>query len=420
MRKGGLRVCLTIITAVLVSVGSVQAESAEDTPFSERLLSEFESPGISAGPFTVKPALEVGIEYNDNVFAVKDGKTYDWITTAAPRVDIQSGWARHAMGISAGIKGGMYGRERDESYVDGHAFIDGQLDMLEASYLKARAGIEQLHEERGDPDVFAIYNEPVVYNRAEGTLAARLKPGKAALDIGGTFVNLDYQSVELAEGTSQNLDHRNRDMYSADARLSYDMLPSVSPFLLYRHNWRRYENDSTDPETRDSEGYQARLGTGFDIGGRLTGEIFGGYFSQEYDYRDGDEDISGPWYGMSLHYNVSESRSIQGDVQKEIKETTMDGARGIDSLNVRLSVRSYLPGNLLETIYFDFTQDIFKGDALDADIEDRYYEAGYRIIYFWTPNIQPGFEYSYTIKDADDRSEKFSENRLQILLTGKF
>ena len=398
------------LLAFIILILPVLAFAQRGVPVTEKSRPDYDALGIRAGAFMVKPQITLGLEYNDNIYATKRSKESDWITTVAPQVDVRSEWSRHSLGINAGVKGGMYASESNENYLDGHIFLDGRLDMLRESFFTGRVGFQRLHEERGSPDANLAWDEPAVYYKTDGDMAYYHGVGKVSFSAGTGITNLDFRSVDLKEGGSRSLSIRDRNIYNVNARVAYELTPDVQPFISTRYEWRRYDKSEAQ---RDSDGYRIGLGTGFDLGGVTSGEIFAGYMHQDYDDR---KNISGFWYGLSLLWNPTMLTSVQADVQSSVKETTLGGSSGIDAVDAGIRVDHELLRNLLVGAFFDYTHDSYKG----VNVTDEYYTFGPRLTYLWNRNLSAEAGYAYKAKESNRSDREYTENRFTISLTGKF
>jgi hypothetical protein len=371
---------------------------------------DYDPLGIYAGAFTIKPRLTLGTEYNSNIYANDQNKKSDWIIVASPEVDARSDWSRHFLGLNAALKGGFYTSESDENYVDGRFLVDGRLDLLRESFFRFGAGFEYLHEERGSPEDVEAWNEPATYYRTTGNLSYHQGLNRLSLTAGGGVTMLDWRSVELREGGSQSLDIRDRNLYNVNARVAYELLPEVQPFITARYEWRRYDMSEA---LRDSNGYRIGAGTGFALTAVISGEIFGGYMVQDYDDR---EKISGPWYGMSLLWNPTQLTSVEATAQSSIKETFRAAATGIDAVEAGIKVDHELLRNLLVGAFADYARYDYEGE----DLTDKYYIFGPYVTYLWNRNLSATAEFTRRTRDSNDFEREFSENRFLFTITGHF
>lgn len=414
-KPGALPVVLVSFLALALALpAAAPAQETRGVSVIERPRPDYDPRGLPFGAFTLKPELQVGGEYNDNIYATERDTTSDWIITVAPRFRLESDWPRHSLGLDAGAKAGFYASEGDENYLDAHVLAKGRADVVRGSYLQGQASFQRLHEERGDPDTTTDFDEPVVYNRAQFDALAHYGMGRAAVRVGGGYGRFDYQDVDLVAGGSLSLDHRDMDVYQVNGRLLYELLPNVVPFVSATHEWRRYDEVEPGGIDRDSNGWRVGLGTGFDLGGVTTGEVFAGYMRQ--DYKDSRrDDIGGLWYGATLLANVTRLTSLELQGQKSVKETTLAGASGIEALDARVRLDHELLRNLIAGAFFHFTEDDYEG----VDVKDRYYTVGPRLTYLWNRYLSAGLEYAHRTKDSNVSARDYSENRFLVSVTGK-
>ena len=400
-------VCSLLIVFLLPCLVMAQ----RGVPVTERARPDYDANGIQAGAFIIEPELKVGTEYNDNIYATKVGdKESDFIFLFAPAVYSRSNWSVHSLGLGAELKAGLYASESDENFVDGRLFLDGRMDVSRGSFLVAYAGIERLHEDRTDPDTQPLWDEPGIYYRGIGSLNYQHGIGRFSVNAGTGVSVYDYRSVDRIDGATDDQDDRDRNIYNVNARLTYNMHPDVSPFITTRYDWRRY--DASDVE-RDSEGTRIGIGTGFDLGGVTSMEVYAGYMHQNYDDRS---NISGFWYGLDLLWNPTQLTSVQASAMSSIKETTLGEASGIDAIDASLRVDHELLRNLLLGAFIGYTRN----DYENVDLTEEFFSAGPRVTYLWNRNFSAEAGYTYREKDSDVRFREYTQNLFTVSVTGRF
>lgn len=397
-------------TTILIALCTANAQAERGSGVTDKPRSDYDAVGIKVGSLVVKPSISLGLEYNDNIYATEENAVSDNITVTTSEVEIQSDWSRHALGINAGLVSGMYASKSDENYFDGHFAMDGRLDVQRESFLTGQAGIQKLHEERSSPDSSGAWKDPAYYTQSKAEVSYMHGLGRASLIAGTGVTVIDYSNVELLAGGTEDLSIRDRSLYNLNARAAYELLPTVNPFISGRYEKRAYDQSEA---MRDSDGYRLGFGTGFDLGGVTTGEIFAGYMQQDYDDR---ESISGPWFGMSLLWNVTQLTSIQAKAQSLVKETTLENSSGINAVDANIRIDHELLRNLLVGSFFDYTRD----DYQSADIVDTLYALGPRATYLVNRYLSAEVSYSYRTKDSSESSREYTENVFLISLTGKY
>lgn len=404
--------CLAILAVLLASPAApLEARESRGVPVQERPRPDYDALGIRAGAFLIKPEIWLAYGYDDNIYAVRADPESDFLAVIAPGFDVRSTWSRHALGISGGMERGIYRTESDENYLDAHLVADGRLDVLRESYLTGRLEISRLHEDRGAPDTSAQDREPSVYYRSRAEAVHYHGRGRMSLRTGADVTSYDFRSLEQLDSSIRSQAERDHGIYNVHARLAYELIPDVQPFVAGGYEWRRYEREEAG---RDSNGYRIGLGSGFDLGGVTTGRIFGGYMRQRYQ-EAGREDISSPWYGLALLWNATGLTSLQATVEKSVRETTLEGASGIDAASLGLQLDHELLRNLLVGAFFDFSREDFQGLAL----KDRYYALGPWVTYLWNRYLSAEFKYIYLRRDSDLPDHEFSRNRFLVSVSGR-
>ncbi len=407
-------ICMVVAAAWVAWVAPSVAQDLRGIPVRLRPRPAYEPLGMRAGAFMIWPQLTVSELYNDNIYATKHRKQSDWITVMSPDVRIESNWSRHYMMVDVGGQGGMYAAKSDENYLDAHISAQGRLDVQRESFMTARIAFRREHEERGAPDSSFAWEEPAVFYTIDGALSYFHGVGKVSFSGGGEITSIDFKNVDLRNGTSSDLNFRDRFIYEAYGRIAYELLPQVQPFLEFRYNWRCY--DQVDPAVgvqRDSRGYRMGIGTGFDLGGITTGDIVFGYMFQDYANL---ENVGGFWYGLHLLWNVTELTSVQVDVRRTVKETTYPGSSGINGVDATVSVDQELLRNLLAGISLGFTRDSYQG----IDLVQRYYTAEARATYLWNRHLSAEFSYRYRSKDSDLSELEYDENQVMLSINASF
>lgn len=392
----------------LIILWAPVASAERGVPITDKPRPDYDPPKIRVGSLLVMPELKLGLEYNDNIYATKDKNEGDAITTLTPRVQVRTDWANHALGMSTGLTGGLYASATDENYLDGNLSVDGRLDILRGISLSGSIEGSKLHENRGEPDASGAWKQPADYYQGKASLKLTRTAGNVTINTGADITLLDYRSVDLLAGGSEDLDNRDRTLSNLDGRFAYLLLPGVDTFITGGYGWRRYDLEEVG---RDSQGYRLGLGTGFDLGGVTTGEVYAGYMRQDYEDR---ESIDGPWLGLNLLWNVTQLTSVQARVASSVKETTQSGSSGINAIDTGLRADHELLRNLLVGCFFDYTRDDYQG----GDILDEYFKVGPRFTYLLNRHLRAEFTYTLNDKESSDPDREYQENKGMFSVVG--
>lgn len=386
-------------------------ERERGVPVYERVRPELEPLGLRAGAFVIRPSLSLSETYNDNIYATRRNREDDFITTVTPRVEVASDWSRHQVLLDVAAAAGFYANNSSENFVDASALLRGRLDILRETFLTGELSHARLHEERGDPDVDLANDEPSIYHLTEARLAGYHGAGRLSLQLGANFSRYNYRSVDLVGGGSDSQSTRDHNIYEVESRVAYEVLPNISPFVQASYNWRRY--DTRTPTNQDSEGFRVGLGTGFDAGGVITGEVFGGYMFQDYEASDRDN-ISGPWFGGSVLWNVTRLTSVQLLLERSVRET--ESASGYTRTTFDSRVDHELLRNLLIGAYFNYDYDSYEG----RDVKDHRLEGGPRVTYLWNRNLSAELALTHRRLNSNVGDREYRENRALLMVTASF
>jgi hypothetical protein len=371
--------------------------------------------GVQKGSFLIYPQMNASLEYNDNIYATKDDTESDEIIHLQPRILAASLWPCHCLKLAAGIDKGFYMDNSDEDYLDAHVLTDGQIDIDNDSFIETRLGFENYYEDRGSPDSQKAWDEPARYNRWSGGAWLNHTWNRLFGRAGGDVFNYKFKDVDLVDGGSQSLDSRDRNEYDAVLRLGYEWMPDVKPFVEGQYVWRRYDKENLSQ--RDSDGYRIGAGTQVYLGGVTTGEVFGGYLNQSYDY-DQYDDISGFWYGLSLLWEATKLTSIKTSVEERVDETTQLGASGIVATDVSINLDHELRRDTSIGFEAGYTHDDYEG----VDLVDQYYRIGPFVMYHINRNLNANLRYDFTTRNSneDEPNREYDVNKLFLGITGTY
>ena len=112
---------------------------------------DYSAKGIRVGAFEIKPILELGSDWNDNIYDTQTDAIATFVTHIKPSVKIASNWNNHSLDLSVNsdIQNYLgYSRE-DRQIID--VKLNGRLDVLRNSFAYARFNYLNSPESRGAP-----------------------------------------------------------------------------------------------------------------------------------------------------------------------------------------------------------------------------------------------------------------------------
>jgi hypothetical protein len=179
-------------------------------------------------------------------------------------------------------------------------------------------------------------------------------------------------------------------------------------FLTGRINVRRMQEENSGAES-------LRVGVGTVLPLNLDGsiELWGGHMDRE---REDLNDISGLWCGMSIDWKATPLTCFQARAVTSVEETAMAGSPGKGIFDARARVDHKVLENLLAGVNVQYKNNDYKG----IDITDQYLDFGPRLTYFWDRKISVEASHTYRQKDSNVAKRRYTENKFDLAINGKF
>ncbi len=419
MTRTSLGTGLLFVAAALLSAGVAEAQtkpagqtkSKRGETVLTRARPEVDPLGIRVGSFLLFPKLTLEQSYNDNIYATSDDETDDFITNIRPEVSLESDWTNHALNLAAGLDQGLYFSNDNADYTDWFTRATGRLDVTRDINVEGGAGFKRAHEDPDDPN-FGGGEYPEYYFQTDAFLRYNQQFGRFLATVDGTFARLDYEN---AKGGIQNQD-RDINIFQGGVRVGYEFQPNYQAFVRASGNRRVYDTTPDDAgRTRDSSGYAVVTGLAVDLTGVLFGDVFVGYREQFYD-NSGEDDFSGPTFGLSLGWNVTPLTTITARVEQTVQETTDNNASAYVLTVGSLSVDHELLRNLLLNANGSVGEEDYEG----ASQTDMIYTAGVGIRYLMNRHLYATLAYRFSQRDGDNSNDDYSQNLIRIGVEGQF
>ncbi|MCB1385203.1 MAG: outer membrane beta-barrel protein [Nitratireductor sp.] len=137
-----------------------------------------------------------------------------------------------------------------------------------------------------------------------------------------------YDDIELEGGGTASQADRNNTLYTATARIGYEVSPAITPFVEGEIG-RRLHDEKTDRngEQRDSAILAARGGVELDFGEKLGGEIAAGYRVE--DFADpGLDTLAGLTIDGNLDWSPERGTTVNLNAATDFSGATTAGSSG--------------------------------------------------------------------------------------------
>ncbi|WP_421729254.1 outer membrane beta-barrel protein [Brevundimonas sp.] len=384
----------------------------------ERPHPEYEALGLPLGAFMAFPRLELGAEFNDNIFAVKTGEQDDIILFAKPSVSVVSNWSRHALDLFAEAALNRYQDFGSEDHNNWSTGFDGRVDVTRSTILNAGASYSELTEPRSAASTDVRAAEPIEYSTAQTYLAAARTFSRTKFSGRADWRNFDYQDAETVAGLPIDQDNRDRDLYSLAGRVDYAISPATALFVQVGGNERDY-GDASGPgfAPRDSSGYEVLGGANFELGATSRGEVAVGYVSQDFD-NAAYSDVDGFAARAQVEWFPTQLTTVTFTGGRSVEDAGVNGAGGYLASSAGVRVDHELRRNIILGAGLSYTFD----DYEDIDREDERLNLSANATYLVNRRLGVSLAASRLDQSSDGVApgRDFTVNRLTVSLVGQF
>jgi len=347
---------------------------------------DYDPLGARVGSFLIFPSVNLTETYDSNVFVTQTDPKSDFLTTLLPTVQVRSDWNNHALNFLTAGEIKRYAKQVGENHSNFLASSDGRVDIQRDIFLTSGLSYRFAHEARTSPNAVVTEKNPIAYQVGDAYVAYVHEPGRLGFRLDGSIDYYSYNNGVTVSGATIPETGRNRVEYAVSPTLTYEIVPGYHAFVRTRLNWREYMAQfDAGGFDRSSHGFEVDAGTAVALGPTMNGELFVGYFDQEYaDSRL--PTASGPSFGGNLLWNVTELTSIRGSIARTVEETIVASASSFLQTAVGLSAEHELLQNVLLTAGLTYVVQDFQGFSRT----DSNYVAAAGARYLVTRNLNAG------------------------------
>jgi hypothetical protein len=343
----------------------------------------FGAVGIRAGDFVLRPAVEVWSGYDSNPGRFINGRGSAFVIVS-PELQVQSNWERNE--LTANIRG-SYNDYLSVPFADRptlDAKIDGRIDVTRDTriYVEGRDIVGTDYP--GSPNVQADFAKLPIFDTLGGTLGFGQRFNRLDLTFNTLIDRTVWGPSQLTNGTTESNDDRNFNQYAGTFRASYELSPTIKPFVAVEADTRvhdlRFDRDGLQ---RDSRGFEVNAGASVDLLRVLTGEASVGYLTRLY--RDPNlPDIKTLAVDGSLAWRATALTTVKLTAKTTADESVLSGVSGVVDRNVELDVEHALRRWLIGIVRFAYGHDDYPGTGY----VDQRYLAGIGLTYKLTRTTQ--------------------------------
>ena len=332
----------------------------------------FDSLGISVGDLKLTPYVEEDLGWASNPAQASGPQRGSAFETTEAGLSLQSDWSRSD--LHGSLKGGYtdYFSDPQSNAPYGSGVLDGRLDVTHDLSFDAEGRFnvaEQTLSSLGLVTGGAVgASEHPLVETFGATLGASQKFGDLTLALHGTLDRTTYQDTTVG-GVQEDLSSNDFNDWGLRGRASYQISPSVSPFVEVDADARRFDAAvDFGGYARNSDGVQALGGASLAFTQQLTGEASVGYGARAYqDARL--PDMRAPLIDASLIWSATPLTTLTAKAQTSLADTMTPGASGAVARAFTLDVAHALTRAVTLGASAGYSSDDYVGVALrDATV----------------------------------------------------
>lgn len=383
----------------------------------ERPLPGYDAKGLPLGLFTLSPSLDIGADYNDNIFAVDardTPRTNDVALRVAPAALLITQAARGAASINVQGTIDRFADNKTENRTafNGSGYVTREFGQ--GTRVRAIVRYQTDRESRESQNAFALTVRPIKYDQATiaGGVTQRFNNVQLALETGLTRLNFDDGRLR---GSNAVLDqqYRDNDVFRLRARAEIAQSPSLAYFVQATRDKADYRTQSTLGQQRNSTGYELLGGARFELPVLVRGEIGLGY--QNTSYRDDRfRKFAGLAINSRLQFFPTQLTTVTFTAQRSVSDAGTPNSSGYVALIGGARVDHELLRQLILGASVDVERDSYNG----IDRRDRRFAVGASARYQLNPNLslRAAFDRLDLGSRGVDRYKAFVRNRVTIAL----
>ena len=336
----------------------------------ERAYEEHRPLGIRTGGFLLLPQLDLGVEFNDNIYAAATNETDDTIITASPSVALESQWSVHRLNLTGGVTTRNFLDADNDNVVDWRIGADGQIDINRDMYLTGNVFTGQQTESRFSGTGPAALVEPIEFDVTKAGAAFVRNVNRIRATLGADYANYDFKNGRFPGGAVFLQDDRDHEAWDVFGRLDYAISPDTAIFGSVTKRTRSYDLTTLN---RDSDGWRYLAGANFDLSAKVRGEIGLGYSTTSYD-SPLLQDVDGFSATGRLEWFPTQLTTITIDGLRDTVESDIAGASGVERTGAGIRVDHELRRDIVLNAEVYNDQDSYQ--AIDRDDDRTRFEVG--------------------------------------------
>jgi hypothetical protein len=360
---------------------------------------EYNSEGITAGAFTIRPGIDEQIGYDSNVVGgTINGKGSSELLSAAG-VSVNSNYSRNNFGISGNVNNATFFDVPRMSHTDYNVSFGGGLNLgrdvldLSVSYMNAN---EEPYDIGALGSNFVQLTKPLNFSLTDFRASYTTQVGRFTLTP-----NVDYQLLRLAHGdfigipvgSENSFDQTLRDsnILQGGVIARYEFQPQRNAVIVINGNYNTYTHgDQPNIGVVSSTGVSVLAGLDYQLTGATTFRALAGY-QQRFFNASNVSNQGAPIGEADFIWNPTGLTTVTAQYARTIEDATTDTVTGFTYDRFNLVVDHELFRNILLQGHVRFENASYQG----SNLQQRNYGGGGGVTYMVNRNVQVAMSYEF-------------------------
>jgi hypothetical protein len=389
-----------------------------DIPVDERSFQGFQAVGLPLGWFRIYPQLGVSGEGTSNVYENNKREHGDFVYAFTPQITAQ--YDSSQLTLNTYVRGEIdrFAQFHSENADQGVVGFDATRSLPGYSSVFAGASYGYVTLSRLSPESPIDAGEPLRYLDGQGDIGGAYEMGRVRLTGRFDYESLHFDNSTLFGGGELNTADHDRSRYTGTAQVQYAISPATAVYVGGSYDIFDFRRVLTPAELqRDSHGYEAFVGSNFELTGVTKADVRVGYLNQDFNARQLGG-ISGLGVRGQVQYFPTRLTTVTFTVRRSVEDSGIPNTGGFLETGGGVSVdheyRRYLVLNARANYYDDKYNGIDRHDGL------AFVSAGatYLSTHHW--NLKVAYEYYHQNSHGCDCSVNYDDHRAVATLTFQY
>ena len=351
----------------------------------------FDSLGVRAGAFMIRPSLTENAGYESNVLGTASPRGSAILQTQGA-VSAATSQSRASADASVSFDDVRFTDQPSQSHTDWTARLGGAYS-LGRDTLSVQFAHENLSQTLQDLDVSRSLNQALSFHIDDGRISYRSEFARSfvvpSLEVAGYSFNSG-----LVNGAVYRQDYRNRIVVQPSVTVGYELAPRRNVVAVVRNSTASYSSALPGFAKRDYNDTTVLAGLEYDISGIVRVRALAGYEIRNFrasQYKP----ITAPTAEASVAWNVTGLTTVTGTVTRSIQDTSDTLSAAATETAAVLRVDHEYLRNLLLQANATLAMDEYRGS-----VSQKLYSVGAGATYLLNRNMSAGGSYTFSRRDS--------------------